>query len=230
MAIGMYVGVSGKARKIKNLYYGVGGKARRVLNVYVGDTNGKARLCYSYYKYLSDLSEGDRVVIQEDGNPTFFYVAKHNYTANGTYSEKERAAYTLLVREFAYLECNYRNMVAAAAAYPTSLNGYISNNLVVSNAMPMYLCDMGLTYGTVREFGTASSIASTLLQYKIEAIGENIVSQWTSSTNGTGFIYIDGSTLQPTVPINTTDIAYYRPAIILPSNLLLGSEIYKVNR
>lgn len=41
-----FVGVSGKARQVKNIYVGVGGKARKVKRAYVG-VGGKARLVYS---------------------------------------------------------------------------------------------------------------------------------------------------------------------------------------
>lgn len=46
MAKGAYIGVDGKARKIKKAYIGVDGKARKIKKVYVG-VNGKARLCWS---------------------------------------------------------------------------------------------------------------------------------------------------------------------------------------
>ena len=48
MAKNLYVGVGGKARKVKALYVGVGGKARKVKKVYVG-VGGKARLVYVAY-------------------------------------------------------------------------------------------------------------------------------------------------------------------------------------
>ena len=63
MAKGIYVGVSGKARKVKKLYIGVNGKARKVKKAYIG-VNGKARLFYSawgdtlptYSNTLTDVS------------------------------------------------------------------------------------------------------------------------------------------------------------------------------
>lgn len=48
-----YIGVSGKAKNIKNIYIGVAGKARRVVKAYVG-VGGKARLFWaggSVYKW-----------------------------------------------------------------------------------------------------------------------------------------------------------------------------------
>ena len=46
MAKDAYIGVGGKARKVKNLYIGVGGKARKVKKAYIG-VGGKARLFYT---------------------------------------------------------------------------------------------------------------------------------------------------------------------------------------
>lgn len=47
MAKKAYIGVDGKARKIKTGYIGVGGVACKIKKAYIGDTNGKARLCWS---------------------------------------------------------------------------------------------------------------------------------------------------------------------------------------
>jgi hypothetical protein len=57
MARAMYVGVDGKARKVKKLYVGVDGKARKVKKLYVG-VNGKARLVYSadQFTYTGDYT------------------------------------------------------------------------------------------------------------------------------------------------------------------------------
>ena len=44
---GFYVGVDGKARKIKGGYVGIDGVARKVKKGYIGDENGIARLCYT---------------------------------------------------------------------------------------------------------------------------------------------------------------------------------------
>lgn len=46
MAKGIWFGVGGKARKVKNIYIGIGGKARRVKKAYIG-VGGKARLFWS---------------------------------------------------------------------------------------------------------------------------------------------------------------------------------------
>lgn len=44
--IGPYLGVDGKARKVKKIFYGIDGKARKVRKGYIGDENGKAQLWF----------------------------------------------------------------------------------------------------------------------------------------------------------------------------------------
>lgn len=46
MAKGAWIGVGGKARKIKNMYIGIGGKARKIKKAWIG-VGGKARLFFS---------------------------------------------------------------------------------------------------------------------------------------------------------------------------------------
>lgn len=44
---GFYIGVDGKARKVKGGYIGIDGKARKIKKGYIGDASGVARLCWS---------------------------------------------------------------------------------------------------------------------------------------------------------------------------------------
>lgn len=55
MAKNIYVGVGGKARKVKQLYVGVAGKARKVKKVYVG-VGGKARLVWAAYVKVTGIT------------------------------------------------------------------------------------------------------------------------------------------------------------------------------
>lgn len=48
----VYVGVGGKARRVKALYVGVGGKARKVKKVYIG-VDGKAMLMLNFWWIVS---------------------------------------------------------------------------------------------------------------------------------------------------------------------------------
>jgi hypothetical protein len=44
----LYVGISGKARRVTEMYVGVGGVARKVKCAFIGDENGKASLFYGF--------------------------------------------------------------------------------------------------------------------------------------------------------------------------------------
>ena len=46
---GFYIGVDGKARKVKGGYIGIDGKARKIKKGYIGDANGVARLCWTAF-------------------------------------------------------------------------------------------------------------------------------------------------------------------------------------
>lgn len=93
MAKKAYVGVADKARKVKKIYVGVDNVARNVRKGYVS-VNNAARLFFQYGKTLGEYTEGDIVYLNENGTPTAFYVACHNYNSdlNGT-------GRTLLVRK-----------------------------------------------------------------------------------------------------------------------------------
>lgn len=55
MAKNLYVGVGGKARKMKAAYIGISGKARKVKKIYVG-VGGRARLVYQSYIPVTGIS------------------------------------------------------------------------------------------------------------------------------------------------------------------------------
>lgn len=61
MAKQIYVGIDGKARKIKKIYVGVNGVAREVKAAYVGVDN-LARLCYK----KGPLATGEKVYVSEN--------------------------------------------------------------------------------------------------------------------------------------------------------------------
>lgn len=81
MAKKIYVGVNGKARKVRKMYVGVGGSAHKVKKGYIG-VNGVARLFFTSGKPLSQYAEGAIIKINEGGKPAEFYVAKHNYESS----------------------------------------------------------------------------------------------------------------------------------------------------
>ena len=77
MAKKAYIGVDGKARKIKKGYIGIGGKARKIKKAYIG-VGGVARPCWSggelaYYGEITDLSTSRRsTAATSNGNHALF--------------------------------------------------------------------------------------------------------------------------------------------------------------
>ena len=53
-----YIGVGGKARKVKAIYIGVGGKARKVIKAYIG-VNGKAR---KFWPHLGTIQKASNFI------------------------------------------------------------------------------------------------------------------------------------------------------------------------
>lgn len=74
---GFYIGVDGKARKVKDGYIGIDGVARKIKKIYVGDENGKARTVYSSGKKLSEYTVGSTVYLLENGSPTEYLIVHH---------------------------------------------------------------------------------------------------------------------------------------------------------
>ena len=72
---GVYIGVDGKARKVKGAYIGIDGKARKIKKGYIGDENGVARLCWvESGKKLSEYPVGSTVYLNENGSPVEYLV------------------------------------------------------------------------------------------------------------------------------------------------------------
>lgn len=82
---GFYIGVDGKARKVKGAYIGVDGKARKVKKGYIGDENGVARLCYSLGKNLNEYPVGSSVYLNESGSPTEYLIVHQGLPDNTRY-------------------------------------------------------------------------------------------------------------------------------------------------
>lgn len=83
---GVYIGVDGKARKVKGAYIGIDGKARKIKKGYIGDENGVARLCWSAGKTASDYDVGDAVYLNENGTPVEYLVV-HQGRPSDMYDE-----------------------------------------------------------------------------------------------------------------------------------------------
>lgn len=90
---GFYIGIDGKARKVKGAYVGVDGVARKIKKGYIGDENGVARLCWSDVgKKLSKYTVGSTVYLLENGNAVEYLVVHqglpsslYDASCNGTW-------------------------------------------------------------------------------------------------------------------------------------------------
>ena len=84
---GFYIGVDGKARKVKGMYIGIDGKARKVKKAYIGDANGKARLCWTAIDsvFSNNSWESIAAACQSGSVPTTWKVGdQKTMTINGT--------------------------------------------------------------------------------------------------------------------------------------------------
>lgn len=110
MAKDVYIGVGGKARKVRNLYIGVGGKARKVKKAYVG-VGGKARLFYTSTLPPTTIELWNGQYIPTCVNKVYYangyYVAIGSYN-KGSGNRKNMLAYTSdLSKGFTSVELAY---------------------------------------------------------------------------------------------------------------------------
>lgn len=118
-----YVGVSNKARTVKNIYVGVGNKARKVVKGYVG-VNGKARQFWPA-RNPWDPYTGKRLVFD------------YNYEAGHTYT-RQRADILETVRFFIEKTIQYNRGVFDTAmdlleSKTDEIINYVSSQLVASD-------------------------------------------------------------------------------------------------
>ena len=105
MGTGLYIGIDGKARKVKGVYIGVSDKARKVKKIYVGDSNGKARVCYQSGKKLSEYTVGSTVYLNEYGRSAE-YIVVHQGLPSALYDSSCRG--TWLMRKHIYSTGQWR--------------------------------------------------------------------------------------------------------------------------
>lgn len=113
----IYVGVGGKARRVKKIYVGVGGIAREVKKVYVGVGN-IARECYSTGKKLSSCAVGTIVQLPENG-VNVEYIVVHQGLPSSMYDESCNG--TWLLRK----EC----LSSARAWHSSNKNNYANSDI-----------------------------------------------------------------------------------------------------
>lgn len=141
MAKGAWIGVGGKARKIKNMYIGIGGKARKIKKAWIG-VGGKARLFFSSDQVLTYLKE----ITQSAAAPTANSRDMRHAVANGNhamvmcrqkYADFFNASLTRSDIGFSSSSTQYGNQTAcftssynmiAGGGYSTSSNGSVDIN------------------------------------------------------------------------------------------------------
>lgn len=233
---GVYIGVDGKARKVKGGYIGVDGKARKIKKCYIGDENGVARLCWSDGKKLSEYTVGSIVYLNENGTQVEFYVACHNYESglNG----KGR---TLLVR---------KNCISQMAWNTANKNTYDSSNVdkwlvntykakldtkiqSVMGETKIYSLQSGnlttlnrsVFLLSVGELGGSNSVKEGSTLPSVDVVKPTIQNQWTrtqySNYNEVYYVSPNG-TFYTTF---CTESAYVRPALTVPDTTLVNSDL-----
>ena len=192
-------------------------------------------------KSISDFSEGDIVLLNEDGTPVEFYVAKHDYESglNGT-------GRTLVVRKDCYdsrawdngdvnayassdldswfnsnyknmLEADIRSLIGTTKIRYTPGNGNNTVGTLERAIFALSLTELGQSYSYANTEGSALPIASTL---QIAYRNGSATTQWTRSprtdrTNRAWGLDSNG---------NVYDLSYCsssygsRPAFTLPSD------------
>jgi hypothetical protein len=88
MAKGIYLGIGGVARKVKQPYVGINGVARKVTKGYIG-VGGVARLFYSGSTPINTLSVGDVVQVAESGNYIDYIIVQIGTPASSKYSNAD---------------------------------------------------------------------------------------------------------------------------------------------
>lgn len=125
---GFYIGVDGKARKVKSAYIGVDGVARKVKSIYIGDENGKARKCYVSGKKLSRYIVGSTVYLNENGNPVAYLIV-HQGVPSNLYDSSCDGVW--LLRKDCHSERAFN--IDRDNKYPNSeIHTYLNNDFLVS--------------------------------------------------------------------------------------------------
>ena len=123
-----YVGVAGKARKVKKIYTGVANKARKVKKAYVG-VGGKARLFYSadqklgYYGTATGLSQGRNSLAATTVGSYGLFGGGMGYIFGGSYFATVDAYNTSLVRSTPTALSKARGALAATTVGSYGLFG-----------------------------------------------------------------------------------------------------------
>ena len=178
MAKAAYVGVNGKARKIKAGYVGINGVAHKLKKAYVGDENGKARLCWSgeqgWVQCASPISAAWTSVCY--GNSKFVAIAKNSN--NLIYSVDAKTWTNILMpTTAAWTSICYGNgkFVAVASdgtiAYSTNATSWTYKK-VYYNAIQ----------GTIA-YGDPSGVTAAIYKWKMVLCNNGNFTVWSTSSN-----------------------------------------------
>lgn len=118
MSKGVYIGVAGKARKVKNIYIGVGGKARKVKKAYIG-VAGKARLIYEDSPFPLNLIPIDDASLW----------TLNDLSANGSYNGSAFGAH---VTADGWLWLQSSNGATASATFKEALDFSTAGEIVIT--------------------------------------------------------------------------------------------------
>ena len=114
MAKGAYIGVDGKARKVKKIYIGVSNVAKKVKKAYIG-VDGKARLCYSGAGVITYKKTITRPICNDFGSG-----AIGHYAVMGPGTQTDIDGYLYM---YSYMNC-YNSSFTATGTRDVGRSGY----------------------------------------------------------------------------------------------------------
>jgi hypothetical protein len=124
---GVYIGVDGKARKIKGSYIGIDGKARKIKKGYIGDENGVARLCWTSGTPVGELPVGETIYLPMNDGTNKEVIIIHQGLPSDVYDSSCDGTWVLAEYDpaysWGYLSNNYQE---SKVHQNTKLNDYKS--------------------------------------------------------------------------------------------------------
>lgn len=196
---GFYIGVDGKARKVKGAYIGVDGVARKIKKGYIG-VDGVARLCWCSEKKLSEYPVGSIVYLPESGKNVEYIVVHQGKPNSSSYDSSCDG--TWLLRKDCYSKTSW---------YYENNNNYVGSTLNTQTLNTTFL--KKFNSGVQTAIKTAAvPVGSSKLNQKIFLLSGSEVG-WKKSNNSS--LTSEGACLEYFNGCSVTDakrIAYYSNA------------------
>ena len=123
---GVYIGVDGKARKIKGGYIGVDGVARKIKKAYIG-VNGVAKEVYSTGKKLNEYTVGSIVYLNENGSPVEYLIVHHGNPDSTVYDPSCDGVWLLRKNIYESRQWHSSNNNSYSAS---TINSYLNTNFL----------------------------------------------------------------------------------------------------